>query len=111
MIPNQRNVFMHSPRKISDCYHAFMYGCFGYIIHPYKSASFNYRLNVTQKKFLMTPTPWMGSRKGKGGGYTFVSMPINRQQLIIFSIKPTILNTIKDEQIIYPTFNVHLMTK
>ncbi len=102
---------MHSPRKISDCYHAFMDGCFGYIIHPYKSASFNYRLNITQKKFLMTLIRGWDQERGKGGGYTFESMPINKQQLIIFSIKPTILNTIKDEQIIYPTFNVHLMTK
>jgi hypothetical protein len=47
----------------------------------------------------------------KGGGYTFASMPINKQQLIIVSIKATILNTIKDEQIIYPTFNVHPMAK
>jgi len=49
--------------------------------------------------------------RGKGGGYTFASMPINKQQLIIVNIKATILNTIKDEQIIYPTFNVHPMTK
>jgi len=49
--------------------------------------------------------------RGKGGGYTFVSMPINKQQLIIVSIKATILNIIKDEQKIYPTFDVHLMTK
>jgi hypothetical protein len=68
MVPNQKNVFMHGPRKISNCCHVFMDGCFGYIIHPYKSASFNYRLNVTQNKFLMTLIPWMGSRKGKGWG-------------------------------------------
>jgi len=48
---------------------------------------------------------------GEGGGYTFASMPINKQQLIIVSIKATILNTIQDEQIICPTFNVHPMTK
>jgi hypothetical protein len=36
---------------------------------------------------------------GEGGGYTFASMPINKQQLIGFSIKVTsISNTIKDEQ-------------
>jgi hypothetical protein len=82
-----------------------MDGCFGCIIHLYKSASFNYRLDVTQKKFPMTLSPWMDQERGKGGGYTFASMPINKQQLIIVSIKATILNTIKDEQIIYPTFN------
>ncbi len=53
----------------------------------------------------MTLSPWMDQERGKGGGYTFASMPINKQQLIIVSIKATILNTIKDEQIIYPTFN------
>jgi hypothetical protein len=36
---------------------------------------------------------------GEGGGYTFASMPINKQQLIIVSIKATLIsNTIKDEQ-------------
>jgi len=68
-------------------------------------------LMLPKKRFPMTLIPWMGSRKGKGWGYTFASMPINKQQLIIVSIKATILNTIKDEQIIYQTFNVHPMTK
>jgi hypothetical protein len=68
MIPSQRNVIMHSPSKTSVCYPAFTDGCFGYIIHLYKSASFNYRLIVTKKKLPMTLLPWTGSRKGKGWG-------------------------------------------
>jgi hypothetical protein len=106
-----KKCFMRSPSKTSDCYCAFMDGCFGCIMHLYKSASFNYRLNVTQKKFPMTLIPWMGSRKGKGWGIYICKHAHQQTKLIIVSIKATILNTIKDEQIIYPTFNVHPMTK
>jgi hypothetical protein len=48
-------------------------------------------LMLPKKKLQITLRPWMGSRKGKGwGGYTFASMPINKQQLITVDIKATI---------------------
>ncbi len=76
-----------------------MDGCFGCSIPLYKSTSFNYRLNVPKKKFPMTLSPSMGSRRGRGWGIYICKHAINKQQLIIISIKITsISNTIKDEQ-------------
>jgi hypothetical protein len=73
-----------------------MDGCFGYSIPLYKSASFNYRLNVPQNKFPMTISPWMGSKRGRGWGI-YICKHAHQQTTI--SIKATsISNTIKDEQ-------------
>jgi hypothetical protein len=57
------------------------------VVYPYIKVQVSIIGLMFPKKFPMTLILGWDQEGGEGGGYTFASMPINKQQLIIVSIK------------------------
>ncbi len=70
------------------------------VVYPYIKVQVSIIGLMFPKKSSQWPLAFGWDQEGgKGGGYTIASMPINKQHLIIVSIKVMwISNTIKDEQ-------------